>query len=324
MNNTYQVVGNLAMVTISAAFILSMALSLLLTPLASKIGRKYHVMDLPSERKVHALSIPRTGGGVFIFLYLTYVEGISISILNTKLIAFFLGTTLVFALGLTDDVRNINPRSKLAIQVVAASIAYAGGIRIMVVTLPGRGELTLGWFSLPITLFWFIWIINAINLVDGLDGLASGITILSSLLLLVICVTGNGWSIAAMIACIGLAGIGGSCLGFLRYNSNPASIFLGDSGSYVLGYLLAALSIMGFSGKKGAVAILMPLIILALPLMDALWAPIRRFLKGQWIFQADKDHFHHRLLRIGFSHRQAVLTGYCVTIGLGFISLQVR
>jgi UDP-GlcNAc:undecaprenyl-phosphate/decaprenyl-phosphate GlcNAc-1-phosphate transferase len=322
------------MVTISAAILLSMALSLLLTPLAGKVAMKYHVMDLPTERKVHALAIPRTGGAaiylsffvslIFILFYLACFEGISISILNTKHIAFFLGATIVFSLGLTDDVISIKPRSKLAIQVVAASIAYAGGIRIMVVTLPGLGALTLGWLSLPITIFWFIWVINAINLVDGLDGLAGGIITLSSLLMLVICLNDTSLSSIPMIACIGLACVGGSCLGFLRYNSNPASIFLGDSGSYLLGYLLAALSIMGSSGKQGTVAILIPLIILAIPLMDTLWAPIRRFLRGQGIFQADKDHFHHRLLRMGFSQRQAVLTVYCVTISLGFISLQVR
>ena len=184
-------------------------------------------------------------------------------------------------------------------------ISYAGGIQIGVVYLPGVGELALGWLSLPLTVFWFLLILNALNLIDGLDGLAAGITLFVALTLLIV------WSSPSnLIVALALAALAGASLGFLRYNFHPASIFLGDSGSYFLGYNLAALSILGSLKSEAAVAILIPIIALGVPVIDALWSPVRRFILGQRIFTPDRDHIHHRLLKLGYTHRRAVLMLY--------------
>ena len=166
----------------------------------------------------------------------------------------------------------------------------------------------LGWLSLPLTVFWFLLVLNALNLIDGLDGLASGITLFVALTLLIV------WdSPSNLIVAMALAALAGASLGFLRYNFHPASIFLGDSGSYFLGYNLAALSILGSLKSEAAVAILIPIVALGVPVIDALWSPVRRFILGQRIFTPDRDHIHHRLLKLGYTHRRAVLLLYAIT-----------
>jgi len=314
-----------SMTTIILIFLLSLALSLLLTPQAGRIARKYNFVDLPSERKIHSHALPRTGGvAIFLAFFLSFAVLLAcsehtmdmISDASPKVIYLTAGALLAFGLGLADDLRRLGPKLKFAVQIIAASIAYMGGIKIYVLLLPGIKNWYLGFFSFPITVLWFVLVINAINLIDGLDGLAAGVTLFASLILLIFCVNTERFLVA-----MALAALGGASLGFLRYNFNPASIFMGDSGSYFLGYMLAALSIMGSMKSQTTVAILVPFIAMGLPLMDTILAPIRRFILGQRMFHPDKGHLHHKLLNLGLTHRYAVLILYGITILMGVLSI---
>ncbi len=303
---------------------LSLALSLILTPWIRNIALRYNIVDHPSDRKVHSQKIPRIGGvAIYLAFFLPFVsvmfystQILDLVVLDTQMIHLILGASMVFGLGIIDDVRSLGPKLKFAVQITAAIVAYEGGIKITVICLPLIQDWHLAWFSLPVTVFWFVLVINAINLIDGLDGLAAGITLFASLILLVLCVTSKKLFVA-----MGLAALGGSTLGFLRYNFNPASIFMGDSGSYFLGYMLAAMSVMGAIKSQATVAMLIPVIALGIPLIDTVIAPIRRFILGQRLFQPDKGHLHHKLLKYGFTHRNTVLVLYGMTIFMGIISM---
>ena len=313
------------MTTIIFIFILSMAFSLLLTPYAIRIAHKYDIIDIPSDRKVHKTPIARLGGlGIYVsfllpFCAIFFYTNQMLDLLNAnfKLVILLIGSSLVFGIGLIDDIRGVQSWIKLLIQIAAALIAYHGGFRIEIVTMPGFGDgLGLGILSLPCTVFWFVLVTNAFNLIDGLDGLAAGIGFFVSLVLLVICVITHKFLVA-----MGFAALAGALMGFLRYNFNPASVFLGDCGSYFLGFMLAALSILGSMKSQATVAILIPVIALGVPLADAILAPFRRFLIGKHIFTADKEHLHHRLLQFGITHRRSVLILYSITIMMGITSL---
>ncbi|MDM8550858.1 MraY family glycosyltransferase [Desulfobacterales bacterium HSG2] len=313
------------MTTIILIFLLSLVLSLLLTPQMAKIAWKYNLVDPPSERKVHARALPRIGGvAIYLAFFLSFAailfyseETLELLRGNSRRVTYLtMGATLTFALGLADDLWKLSPRLKLMIQVISASVAYMGGIKIYVLLLPGIKNWYMGYCAFPVTVLWFVLVINAMNLIDGLDGLAAGVTLFASLVLLVFCVNTERFLVATA-----LAALGGASLGFLRYNFNPASIFMGDSGSYFLGYMLAALSIMGSMKSQATVAILVPFIAMGLPLMDTILAPIRRFILGQRIFDPDRDHLHHRLLNLGLTHRYTVLILYGVAILMGILSI---
>lgn len=310
--------------TIIAVFLLSLLLSLIITPFLEWIARRYGLMDQPSTRKVHKRATPRIGGiaiyWAFFLPFLTFLfHSTAVTELlqfNREIVSLVLGASLVFGLGLLDDVKSLSARVKFPVQIAAALIACWGGLTISSVFLPWGLEFDLGPFSVFATIFWFLLVINAVNLIDGLDGLAAGVAFFSSIVLLILSIMSHKFLLA-----MGLAAIGGACLGFLRYNFNPASIFMGDSGSYFLGYMLAGLSVMGSVKSQTAVAILIPVIALGLPLMDTLWAPIRRFIFGRGLFQPDKDHLHHRLLRHGLSERRAVVIMYTLTVCLGIMAI---
>lgn len=306
--------------------LLSAGFAFLLTPLVGRIGKYYGFVDKPSGRKVHKIPLPRIGGvAIFLAFHLSFLAMTALStesrnLITSRLSLFWLlgGSTVVFLMGFMDDIQRLTPRIKFAIQGVAAAMAYAAGLRISVIQLPWDSTLSLGWLSFPTTVFWVLLVVNAINLTDGLDGLAAGISLFASLLLLALSVLGKNHVVA-----MGLAAVAGSCAGFLRYNFNPASIFMGDCGSYFLGYMLASLSVLGSIKSQTTVAILIPFIALGLPLMDTLLAPIRRFCLGQKLFQPDRSHVHHKLLQMGFSQRKAVLVMYFITICLGLFSLMI-
>ncbi len=312
------------MISVVMVFLSAALVALVATPAVSAAARRLGVVDAPSDRKVHGEPIPR-GGGVAILLAVAvsmaaaFVYGTSLSdqvSWDTPRVAFCLGALMAFGLGLWDDVRRLPPRVKLLVQIGAALVAYMGGARINGLILPWGAGWTLGWVSLPVTVFWFVLLMNAMNLIDGLDGLAAGVSLFACVVLGVLCVmTGR------MVEALGFAAVAGACLGFLRYNFNPASVFMGDSGAYLLGYLMAGMSVLGSLKSQTAVAILIPIVALGLPLMDAMWATVRRFLFGVGVFRADRDHLHHRLMRMGFTHQSAVLIMYGVTVGLGVFSL---
>ena len=312
------------MTTALETFLLSFILSLVLTPAVAYLALRLRILDRPAARKVHRTAIPRAGGiAIYLASTLSFVAvvGAHTWILQTvdfdgRVLGFLAGGALVFALGLWDDFRPLGVRFKLTVQVAAAVIAYAGGAQILKVGLAGLGEWSLGWLSLPVSVLWFLLIINGMNLIDGLDGLAAGIALFAALILLAV------WqSPGSFVVAIGLASLAGTSLGFLRYNFYPASIFLGDGGAYFLGYSLAALSTLGSIKSEATVAMLVPIIALGVPVMDAVWAPCRRFLLGRQMFRPDMDHIHHRLLKLGYTQRRVVLMLYGVTVLMGLISL---
>jgi len=311
------------MTTLLTIFIISLFSSLILTPVARYIGNNFGLVDIPDDRKVHTTPIPRIGGLAIILSFIISLliinlfdtTVISLFVLDYKMYTFLLGAFIVFGIGLFDDFRNLGPTEKLLFQIIAASTAFYGGIQINGFHLFGT-SIEFGIFSYFITVFWFLLFINAVNLADGLDGLAAGI-VLFVCLIMVVLLTMRQMYLIAMIT----AALGGSTLGFLRYNFNPASIFLGDGGSYFLGYTLAALSIMGAFKSQISAIMLIPFIALGVPLFDTLIAPIRRFVYGQNMFRPDSDHIHHRLIKKRLSHHGAVIVIYAATFILFILAI---
>ncbi len=299
-------------------------MSLFLAPYVGKIAMHYGIVDVPSARKVHGRAIPRIGGvAIFFSIVLpftgalfVYTDLLNEIIVNPAIMYLAGGGLIVFLIGLWDDIRRLPAVVKLFFQIIAAAVAYAGDIQIGQILLPGGYVISFKYLPFLVTVFWFVLVVNAINLIDGLDGLAAGVVFFSSLVLLVLAVMGGRFVVA-----MGFAALAGATMGFLRYNFNPASIFMGDGGSYFLGYMLAGLSIMGSMKGQTTVALLIPIIAMGVPLFDTIVAPIRRFLRGRPMFQPDKSHIHHRLLGLGLNHRTTVLILYAVTVILGLVAL---
>ena len=306
-------------------FLAAMFCALLVTPVVSRWAIQRGICDYPSSRRVHHDCIPRAGGiALFIAFVVAYTGGLIWEagefrpVLLLREQAFFLtGGFCIFLLGLWDDIKHLPPWVKFLGQIAVGLLVWIGGIdvELLSVTLY-KGVVLPGWLSLGITVFWVVLLINAINLIDGLDGLAAGICLFVSITLLTLSFASN-----KPMFIIGLSALAGSCLGFLRYNFNPASIFMGDCGSYFLGYVLASLTIQGAMKSHATVALLIPIIALGVPLLDTLLAPIRRFVLGKKIFGPDQSHIHHILLKLGYSQRRVVLIIYGVTVFLGLVSL---
>ncbi len=313
---------------VSVAFIIffsAMGIALVLTPRVASWASRKGICDYPSSRRVHASCIPRAGGiALFISFVVTYLVSLAITseqglgaILNREQFFFLLGAAGIFTLGLWDDIKRLSPWIKFSGQIAVGLLVWYGGIDVELLSVTLYKGISLpSWLSLVITVFWVVLLVNAINLIDGLDGLAAGICLFVSLTLLSLC-----FSTGKPMLIIGFSALAGSCLGFLRYNFNPASIFMGDCGSYLLGYLLAALTIQGAMKSHAAVALLIPVIALGVPLLDTLLAPVRRFVLGKKMFLPDQSHIHHILLRLGYSQRHVVVIIYGITIFLGLISL---
>jgi len=311
------------MTTLLSIFIISLLSSLVLTPLSGAIGKKFGALDIPDDRKTHNKPIPRIGG---LSIFITFNISIIIILLiptdisktftiDKNLIFFFIGSCIVFFIGLYDDFKRLGPKIKLLFQILGASVAYYGGIRIEFFRL-GSFILQAGVLSYFITIFWFLIFINAINLIDGLDGLAAGISFFATMVLIFLLVLRKEYEFALLFT-----GLSGAILGFLRYNFHPASVFMGDSGSYFLGYSIAGLSIIGSVKSQVGVAILIPIIALGIPIFDTIISPIRRFLIGAEMFKPDRGHIHHRLLDKGFSDRRTVLFMYGGSIILCLLAI---
>ncbi|MCF8107567.1 MAG: undecaprenyl/decaprenyl-phosphate alpha-N-acetylglucosaminyl 1-phosphate transferase [Desulfohalobiaceae bacterium] len=314
------------MTTLLFVFFIALALSLILTPLAGRLGLRFKALDLPNERKVHSRPIPRTGGlGIFLAFFSTLFLT---SLLNTQVAnllawereAVFLltGGVVAFGVGLYDDFHRLSPTIKLFFQIVAASLVYWGGVRFHLFGVALSGTLTLDIIGYIVIVFWFVLFINAVNLIDGLDGLAGGIMLFASLVMLILSLIRND-----LYSAILFTGLFGSVLGFLRYNFNPAILFLGDGGSYFLGYTMAGIALLSSIKSQVSAVMLIPLLALGVPLFDALLSPIRRFLLGKGIFQADKGHFHHRLHSMGLNAGKVVWILYGITALLCITALLV-
>jgi UDP-GlcNAc:undecaprenyl-phosphate/decaprenyl-phosphate GlcNAc-1-phosphate transferase len=302
--------------TIIILFFGSLFVSLVLTPIVRSISLKLNLVDLPSGRKVHTTAISRVGGVAIFLTFITCIgliyftrTNIAIDLLSDKKFYYLIaGGFLIFLTGLVDDGIDLNAKVKLLLQIIAGTIAYFGGMVITVLTFPFIEHLNLGFLSYPVTIFWFLLIINAVNLIDGLDGLAAGVSLLACLILTISGGIAGNFVVAACFACLS-----GSILGFLRYNFNPATIFMGDSGSYFIGYMIAGLSLFGSIKAHTAATIFVTMAALGVPLIDTIITTLRRYMLGQKIFSPDKKHFHHRLLNLGFSHKNAVLFLYLLT-----------
>jgi UDP-GlcNAc:undecaprenyl-phosphate GlcNAc-1-phosphate transferase len=305
--------------TYLVAAALSGLVALGLTPVVRWAAHRLGLVDAPSEaRKVHVLPVPRLGGIAIAVAFFVPIFGlffwsndVSTAYLGdvSRVVGLFGGAAVVVLLGLSDDLLDLKPRFKLSIQLAVAVAVYLLGYQIPVLANPFGPNLALGWLSLPVTVLWIVGVMNAINLIDGLDGLASGVSLFTVLTLFVLAVL-NGNVIVGLTS----AALAGALLGFLRYNFNPASIFMGDAGSLFLGFVLATTAISGSAKSSTVVAMAIPLLALGLPLLDTSVAIVRRFVAGRPIFGADRGHVHHRLLDRGLSHRQVVLVLYGVCL----------
>ena len=304
------------MTTVLFSFSLALILSLLVTPLAGKAGTILGAIDLPNKRKVHTGPTPRTGGVAIFFSFLATLlvmklvgTKVSALLVMDKQTACFLGGAIIcFGGGLIDDFHRLGPKIKLVFQIIGASVAFWGGLRIDDFSLMGMA-VNFGHFSYVVTLLWFLLFINAVNLMDGLDGLAGGIVFFAAGVMVFMSVMTQSFLVAMFFSALA-----GGILGFLWYNFYPARIFLGDGGSYLLGYMIAGLSIMGSVKSPVGALMLLPLLALGIPLFDTVLSPLRRFISGRKVFSPDKDHVHHRLLRLGFTTRKSVLIIYAITL----------
>ncbi len=312
------------MLTILAAFALSLLLALVLTPVAGRIGEKFDILALPQGRNIHSRPVPRSGG---LALFVSFFLVIAASPLfpaswpggvehDPRMLYIFAGGALIFGVGFADDKWTLPSKIKLLFQIAAASTAFFGGVRIDFFALDEYILAPPGVVSYCITVFWFVLLINAINLIDGLDGLAAGVVFFVSLVQTALSIMRGEYETAMIFAV--LCGV---TLGFLRWNFNPASIFLGDGGSYFLGFMMAALSTVTSVKSEVGAAMLMPIIAFGVPLLDTITAPVRRFVRGRDMFEPDKRHVHHKLLNRGWSQRKAVLFLYGITIFLALVAM---
>ena len=298
-----------------AAVICSFLFSCLLTPSVRALALKIGAVDTPKdERRMHKKPIPLIGG-LAVFISFTLTTFLFSSEITTELYAIWTGGTILIILGALDDLYDLNPWIKLLGQIVAAACAISEGIIVREIYVFSR-YVELGWLAYPLTALWIVVLVNAFNLIDGLDGLSSGVCAITCMTLTVVALLyGNIGS--ALIAGV----LMGACLGFLPYNFYPAKIFIGDTGAYFLGFVLAVISVGGVFKISAVISFLLPVIVFALPLFDTTLAFLRRIAHRQPPFSGDKKHLHHRLIAFGLSQRQAVLVLYVVSALFGMIAI---
>jgi UDP-GlcNAc:undecaprenyl-phosphate GlcNAc-1-phosphate transferase len=302
-----------------------MFVSLALGPSVRRFGLRLQAVDHPDHRKIHQGAVPRIGG---LTIFGTFFLGLSLAAFvgnpitsqvtpSAEKLAFLAGGILCFATGFGDDLRRLGPWQKFALQILAACIAYWGGLRIhfpVDLELPLLLAVVLSFCA---TVFWFLLFINAVNLIDGLDGLAGGVVLFACLTMLIFLIMDKDYGYALYFALLG-----GAVLGFLPYNfSSSRKMFLGDGGSYFLGYCVAGLAIMASVKTKVGASVTIPLLAMGFPVFEAIVSPLRRFVLARHPFKPDRAHIHHRLLSLGLSQRKAVLYLYTATAVLCLVSV---
>ncbi len=319
---------------IAIAFLLAFITAFVITPYTIRLAKKVGAVDIPNDRRVNKKPMPRLGGLAVIAGFLVSVIYLVISAsiegkinllednLNIKLLGILGGMLVLGIVCYIDDVKDIKPLVKLAGQVAAAVIVASSGVLIDNFTIPFKeNSFVLNEvFSFILTVGWIVGITNAINLIDGLDGLSSGITLISCLSLVVVFALNE----SPLIAIILITALAGAIVGFLPYNFNPAKTFIGDVGSNFMGFALAIISILGVAKTYTAIVLIAPIMILALPIFDTIWAIIRRIIKSKSIkgvFKADRGHLHHRLMAKGYTQKQSVLILYGATATLGMTAI---
>lgn len=292
-------------------------LSFVSTPIVRVLAYKLKAVDVPKDnRRMHKEPIPRMGGlAIFIGFLVTALIFCNI---NRQLAGVIIGAAVIVILGILDDIYALPAIPKLLIQIVAACIPSLFGVTIEHVSILGANYITFGAWSIPVTVLWVVAITNAVNLIDGLDGLACGVSTISAFSILVFTLLSPvvDFNVALLTAVLA-----GACLGFLPFNSNPARIFMGDTGALFLGFMLANISVMGFFKTNAVISFVTPFLILGLPLIDTIAAIFRRLLKGQSPFHPDRGHLHHKLIDIGFSQKQSVTILYALSALMGIAGI---
>ncbi|RJQ30906.1 MAG: undecaprenyl/decaprenyl-phosphate alpha-N-acetylglucosaminyl 1-phosphate transferase, partial [Actinobacteria bacterium] len=302
-----------------ALFVFSALIALAITPLVEKIAVKLGAVDIPDERKVHGKPVPRLGGlTIFLTIFLGIIaylvwqlthQSFNFRLLlnaNYDLLGIFIGSSMMFVFGCLDDIFDVSPGFKFLGQLLSASVVVIFGTTIDFIGSPGGGLINIpSWLGIFITIFWIVGLTNTVNFIDGLDGLAAGVVSIAGVALYVSAIqTGKvNMAVIMVVLC-------GALLGFLRYNFNPAKIFMGDSGSMFLGFLIGSLTVQAATKSAATIALLVPIVIMGVPIFDAGWAIWRRFINKKPLTKADKEHIHHRLMRQGFSQRRTVLVIY--------------
>ena len=301
------------------ALLAAAAVCMLATPAVRKFACKIGAMDMPGEsRRVHDHPIPRLGG---LALFTGFLAGVlPFTAITEPVQGILLGSVIIVVTGAVDDLISLRPWVKLILQLIAAFVAIEHGVVIRILTNPGTPTaetIALGALSVPVTLVWIVGMTNALNLIDGLDGLAAGVCGIGCASMLAVSLfLPEATEISVLVAALG-----GSCLGFLPSNINPAKIFMGDSGSLLLGYVLATASVLGLFKMYTLVAFAVPVLALALPLADTAFAIARRLYRGESPFHPDRGHIHHRLLALGLTQKQAVAVLYAVSAILGLAAV---
>ena len=303
-------------VTVLVALFAALVMSFAATPVVRSFARRVGAMDVPKdERRMHDHPIPRLGGlAIFLGFILSVVLFADVSLRQIR--GVLLGSVVIVVAGVIDDIMPMRAWLKLLFELAAALIAVGHGVVINVVSNPNlvadSQYLILGVFSIPITVLWIVGITNSVNLIDGLDGLSVGVSAIASVTMLVIALLVSEVNVAII-----MAALAGACIGFIPYNRNPATIFAGDTGALLLGYVLSTMSIIGFFKMYALISFAVPLLALALPLFDTVFAFVRRILKGQNPMKPDRKHIHHRLIDMGLNQKQAVAILYCISTVLG-------
>ena len=305
------------LITLGIAFVISFAA----TPIVKLFAQKVGAMDVPGEaRRVHDHPIPRMGG---LAIFLGFIIAVILfADIDRQVQGILLGAVLIVVIGAIDDVVSLNAWVKFGFQFLAAFIAVYHGVVIEAFTSPflfsGDQYLFLNWLRIPITVIWIVGITNSVNLIDGLDGLACGVSTISSVTMLVVAMAVSEGNVAVI-----LAALVGGCIGFIPYNLNPAKIFMGDTGALLLGYVLSTMSVLGLFKFYAVVTFAVPLLALAVPLVDTLFAFCRRLIHGQSPMHPDRGHFHHRLIDMGLSQKQAVAVLYAASAILGLTAVVI-
>jgi UDP-GlcNAc:undecaprenyl-phosphate GlcNAc-1-phosphate transferase len=301
------------------AFGLACVLALWLTPLAARVATRFGLVDHRSSgRRLHSRPIP-FGGGIAMCIAIAVPVLLLNPSLGGRAHAILIGACVCAAVGLLDDRFEINPIVKLAGEIAAASIPVAAGATIDHLTLPLLQPLDLGVLQYPVTMIWIVALMNSFNFIDGMDGLAAGIGAITASTFAILALSLNRGG-AAVLA----AALAGACLGFLRHNFHPARVFMGDAGSLTLGYLLAVIAIQGVLKTAAAVALLFPMLVLLVPILDTSFVVLHRLKYGRRPWSADANHLHHRFVRVGFGQRRAALALYAWCGLLAGCALAVR
>jgi UDP-GlcNAc:undecaprenyl-phosphate/decaprenyl-phosphate GlcNAc-1-phosphate transferase len=299
--------------------IVSTAISAILTPFVRKFAVRFNVIDVPKDhRRVHNKPTPLLGGLAIYFSFVITLILCKGALTNSE-IGLIIGATIIVIGGVIDDKYNIRPWKKLLFQISAALVLIFFGVSINVITNPISNIyefINIGYLCIPLTIIWIVGITNAVNLIDGLDGLAAGISLIASITLFIISILNSRNEAATLIIIFS-----GAILGFLPYNFNPATIFMGDTGSQLLGFMLAGISIRGAIKSAVAFSIAVPILALGIPIYDTLFAMIRRKINGKPIMAPDRGHLHHRLLDMGLTQKQVVAIMYIISAILGTFSI---